>query len=240
MPASHKDIEPHSKIGGLLKESVFGFNDGVVSTFAVIAGLTGGAIENKTVLLAALATLIAGAFSMGLGTYLGSKSEKDHYENERKREIDEMENLPEREVQEIRDIYIAKGFSGKLLEEVVAKITSNKKVWLETMMAEELGFAQEPPKPALNGITMSLAFVVGSSIPTIPYFFSNTTFQAISLSNFAGIFVLSLGLSVAGLLLAGGLKTYFTGRKIIFSSLETLAVGALAAAGAYVIGILIA
>ena len=177
--------EKHLRVGGVLKEAVFGFNDGVVSTFAIIAGMTGGGAEQKTILLAALATLVAGAFSMGLGTYLGSKSEKDHYESELKREKYEMKYLPEVEEQEIRDIFSAKGFKGELLEKIVAQITSNPKLWLQTMMVEELGFAESPPSPALNGITMSGAVIVGSLFPTLPYFFHDHR-----------IFYISLGLGI--------------------------------------------
>lgn len=220
--------ESHSKIGGLLKEAVFGFNDGLVSTFAVIAGLTGGLVENKTVLLAALATLIAGAFSMGLGTYIGSKAELDLYESERKREIYEMKHMPEVERQEIRDIYRAKGFEGELLEKIVAKITGNPELWLKTMMIEELGFAEKPPKPGFNGIIMSIAFIFGALIPTFPYFFSSTV-----------IFIWSLSLSIVGLLAAGGFKTRFTKKNFILSALESLIVGALAAGGSFGVGVLL-
>lgn len=229
--------EKHIKVGGVLKEAVFGFNDGVVSTFAVIAGMTGGTAEQKLILLAALATLVAGAFSMGLGTYLGSKSEKDHYEKELAREKYEMKYLPEIEKQEIREIFAGKGFKDDLLEKIVAHIANNPKVWLETMMMEELGFAQSPPKPALNGITMSAAFIAGSLFPTLPYFiYNNQIFEPFGLPM---IFVISLGLSIIGLLLAGGLKTYFTGRNVFLSAVETLLVGAVAAGGTYAVGMLL-
>ncbi|MFA6521029.1 MAG: VIT1/CCC1 transporter family protein [Candidatus Gracilibacteria bacterium] len=231
---AHK--EKHSSIGGSLKEAVFGFNDGVVSTFAVIAGLTGGLVEQKTVLLGALATLIAGAFSMGLGTYLGSKSEKDLYEKERKREIYEMKYMPEIETQEVREIFEAKGFKGELLEKAVAKITSNREVWLQTMMQEELGFAQSPPTPWLDGIVMSIAFTRGSVMPTLPYFFRSG--GAAKWLNMPTGFWISLGLSIIGLLFVGAFKTKFTGKNIAISALETLGVGTLAAAGSFAIGLL--
>lgn len=234
-------VETHRKIGGLLKEAVFGFNDGLVSTLAIIAGLTGGLVENKTVLLAALATLIAGAFSMGLGTYLGSKAEKDHYEGERKRELWEMKHMPDVERQEIRDIYAAKGFTGDLLEKVVDKITSNPDVWLKTMMTDELGFAEAPPKPGLNGIIMSISFIIGSFIPTFPYFFpeSHFLFRWNSIAGLPTVFITAIGLSAIGLLVVGGLKTRFTKQNIIVSALETLLVGALAAGGSYGVGVII-
>lgn len=230
-------IEPHTQIGDLLKEAVFGYNDGIVSTFAVIAGLTGGDVGNKTVLLGALATLLAGAFSMGLGTYLGSKSEKELYESELARENWEIDHMPEMEVQEIRDIYSAKGFSGQLLEDVVKQITSNREVWLKTMMSEELGFAAEPPKPGLNGLVMSISFVTGSFISTLPYLIMGDSEKTVW--GFPIHFALSLLFTVCGLLLAGGLKTKFTNKNIIWSALETLMVGALAAAGSYGIGVLL-
>jgi len=234
LPGQHK--EKHSHLGGALKEAVFGFNDGVVSTFAVIAGLTGGLVEQKTVLLGALATLIAGAFSMGLGTYLGSKSEKDLYEKERAREIFEMKHMPEIETQEIREIFEAKGFKGELLEKAVEKITSNREVWLQTMMQEELGFAKSPPTPWLDGIVMSIAFVIGSSMTTLPYFFPPA--GGAKWFNMPISFAISLILSIAGLLVIGAFKTKFTGRNIATSALETLAVGTLASAGSFAIGFL--
>ncbi len=239
--------EAHSGIGGALKEAVFGFNDGVVSTFAIIAGMTGGMADQKIILLAALATLVAGAFSMGLGTFLGSKSEKDLYESERKRELYEMKYMPHIEEEEIRQIYEAKGFKGKLLEDAVKQITSNHDVWLQTMMQEELGFAQKPPTPWLDGVVMSTAFVIGSLLPTLPYFFPNLNLfclvepchaaTAITRFGLPLIFVVSLILSVVGLLVIGAVKTKFTRRNMIISALETLGVGVLAAAGTYVTGL---
>lgn len=232
--------EEHVSVGDLLKETVFGFNDGLVSTFAVIAGLTGGNIENATVLLAALATLFAGGFSMGLGTYLGSKAEKEHYESELKRERYEMEHMPEVERQEIRDIYTAKGFKGKLLEEVVTQITSDPKVWLKTMMTEELGFAEKPPEPGKNGIYMSVAFLIGATIPTFPYLLpDNQTFFTKTVMGMPPLFMISFLLSVAGLLFAGAFKTRFTRQNPFVSAFETLLVGALAAGGSYGIGVLL-
>lgn len=231
----YKHEEEHVMVGGLLKEAVFGFNDGVVSTFAVVAGMTGGLADQKIVLLAALATLIAGAFSMGLGTYLGSKSETDLYHNERQREIYEMEFKPDMERHEIREIYKKRGFKGKLLEDVVNQITNNPKVWLETMMTEELGFAGKPDDPVKNGLTMSVSFVVGSAIPTIPYFLKP---QILS-SNPHFLFYISLVASVIGLLFAGAFKTKFTGKNKIVSAIETLLVGASAATGSFLIGLLL-
>lgn len=232
--------EPHAKnLGGLLKETVFGFNDGVVSTFAVIAGLSGAATEHSTILLAALSTLLAGAFSMGLGTYLGSKSEKDLYETELAREKYEMKHMPDVERQEIVDIYSAKGFKGKLLDDVVNHIVSNDKLWLDTMMREELGFAEKPPNPGLNGIVMSGAFIVGSLIATAPYFFpEGVPFEKGLFGGMSTSFAYSIGAAVNALLIIGGLKTYFTRKNVFMSAFETLLIGVLSAVATYATGLL--
>jgi len=217
-------------VGGYLREIVFGFNDGVISTFAIIAGLYGGTASQSTILLAALATMVAGAFSMGLGTYLGNKSARDLYLSEIQRELKEMEEVPEIERQEIRDIYSTKGFKGELLEKVVDTITSDKKVWLDTMMRDELGFGDEPEHPSKLAASMAIAFIVGSAMATSPYFLEGTPLS---------IFYWSAGASIMSLTLIGWLKTYFTQLNPLLSIAETLGVGIMAAGGAYAVGILI-
>lgn len=144
--------------------------------------------------------------------------------------------MREVEVQEIRDIYMAKGFQGKLLEDVVQQIVSDRKVWLQVMMTEELGFASAPPRPGLNGIVMSVSFVIGSFICTFPYLLPKLSSVEMSF-NFSANFWLSFVLTGVGLLFAGAFKTKFTGKNIFASAFETLVVGALAAGGSYLIGI---
>ena len=153
------------------------------------------------------------------------------------------------ERQEIRDIYTAKGFKGKLLDDVVNQITSDPKIWLEIMMTEELGFAQKPPKPGINGLVMSAAFVCGALIPTMPYILSKSAIICIKepcaaamktqIFSLPVIFFISLILSVIGLFMAGALKTKFTRKNILLSAIETLLIGAAAASGSYGIGVLL-
>lgn len=223
--------EAHSRIGGLLREAVFGFNDGLVSTIALIAGLSGAEIAHKIVLLAGVTEMFAGAFSMGLGIYLGVKSENEVYKSELEREKWEIEHKPEVEREEIREIYRARGFEGELLEKVTEVITSDKRVWLEVMMHEELGFTKEAIQdPVKHGFTMGFAFVVGAFFPLVSYFFPET----------ARTFFVALGISAIALISIGALKTYFTKRPLWKSSLETLVIGALASGASYGIGKLLA
>jgi vacuolar iron transporter family protein len=85
---------------------------------------------------------------MAIGNYLGSKSQKEYMEKERRREEWEIDNLVEQEKQEIRDIYTKKGFKAELLDEIVNVITSRGKVWVDTMMREELGLIENKKQPS--------------------------------------------------------------------------------------------
>ncbi len=223
--------ERHNNIGGLLREAVFGFNDGLVSTIALIAGLSGAVLDHSIVLLASVAEVFAGALSMGLGTYLGNKSERDVYQGELEREKWEIAHMPEIEREEIREIYRRRGFKGELLEKVTDVITSDKKVWIDVMMQDELGFAKRESMyhPVSHAFSMGIAFVVGSLFPLFPYLFQETP----------RTFTFALMISGVALLVAGTVKTYFTRRPIWKSSLETFFIGAAAAAASYGIGVLL-
>ena len=115
--------------------------------------------------------MFAGATSMGLGAYLGSKSEREFYERELKRERREIREMPDEEREEIRLIYRRKGFEGKELEMVVDRITEDKERWLRIMMHEELGLTQSVFVPPLRaGFGVGLSYMVGALFPLAPYF----------------------------------------------------------------------
>ena len=128
----------HKKVN--VREIVFGFNDGSVSTLALLAGVTGGALARGQILVAGFSGVIAGAISMAIGAYISSKSEIEHHQSEIKREEQEIEEIPEVEREEIRQIYMKKAdFAEEELDMIVNRITSDKKIWLDSMMIEELG-----------------------------------------------------------------------------------------------------
>lgn len=147
-----------------IQDFVYGATDGAVTTFAVVAGVIGAALSPSIVLILGFANLFADGFSMAIGNYLGSKSQREFIEKERKKEEWEIDNLVEQEKQEIKDIYMKKGFKAELLDEIVNVITSRRKVWIDTMMREELGlinyiyciqFGWSSP---INSIHISLPF----------------------------------------------------------------------------------
>ena len=130
-----------------IEEFVYGATDGAVTTFAVVAGVVGAALSPSIILILGFANLFADGFSMAVGNYLGAKSQKEFIEKKRRREEWEIDNLVEQEKQEIKDIYTQKGFKAELLNEIVNVITARRKVWIDTMMREELGLIESQKKP---------------------------------------------------------------------------------------------
>ena len=158
--------------GGFLRDVVLGSSDGLVAVLAFVAGVSATLGARRTILLAGLAEMFAGAASMGLGAFLGTKSEREFYDRELDREKREIVEMPHEEREEIRQIYRKKGFSGRELEMVVDRITEDKERWLKVMMHEELGFAKGGRlSPVRSGLAMSLAYIVGAAVPILPYVF---------------------------------------------------------------------
>ena len=223
--------EPTHYNGQRLRDFVFGFSDGMVTTLAIISALSAAAVGNTLIIFAGIANVIADAISMALGGYISSKSQIEVYKNAERKEKMEMEEVPDIEREEIREIYRQKGFSGKLLEDVVKKITSNKKVWLEVMMHDELGLSRDVlnEKPNIVGLTIFAGFVIAGFVPVIPYLFLPVT----------EAFQVAVPLAFISLFVMGSLRSIFTGRSWLKSGLEVLAIGLLATAAAYFVGSLV-
>src|SRR4051795_13166735 len=164
-------IEPHIKESSYIRDLVFGFGDGVNTSLGIVAGVGGAAISADVVILAALVGMFTGAKAMAVQNYLAVKSQREILESEIKREEFEIENLPDKERQEIEEIYKSKGFQGVELKKIVDKITSNKEVWLKTMLTEELGLNLEILGSPLKGaLVMFGSFLLGGILPILPYF----------------------------------------------------------------------
>ncbi|HYF66969.1 MAG TPA: VIT1/CCC1 transporter family protein [Ohtaekwangia sp.] len=213
-----------------LPEMVYGSIDGIVTTFAVVAGAAGANLTINIVLILGMANLFADGLSMSIGSYLAKKAEQDNYKKHQRVEEWEIENLPDVERREIEDIYRSKGFEGKELDMVVHRITSNKKVWLETMMKDELGLTLDVKSPLKAGFSTFLSFVVAGAVPLIAYILTFT--GNISLDPF----VISSMVTALTFILIGYLKTYVTQSPPFKSILETLFLGATAAVVAYLLG----
>ncbi len=215
--------------GNFIRELIFGFNDGLVTILALTAGMASAISNNAIIILAAMIAALGGAVSMALGSYISTKSQSEVYRREMDVEKREIEETPNLERKEIEEIYKKKGFKGKQLKMVVDVITSNKKVWLDTMMKDELGLAELSFKnPIKSGLVMLAAFIIGSMIPVSSYFFLAPSLAVLP----------SITISLAGLFLIGAAKSRITGRSWLKSGIEILVVGAIAAAVGYYIGVI--
>lgn len=219
-----------------LEDFVYGATDGAVTTFAVVAGVIGASLSPAIVLILGFANLFADGFSMAVGNYLATKSQKEYIERERRREEWEIDNLAEQEKQEIRDIYTNKGFKDELLEEIVRIITSRRKVWIDTMMKEELGLIEDKRRPLDTAMTTFVAFNAIGVIPLVPFI---ALFATGSLISAIDAFVYSTVFTAIAFFLIGAIKGRILQKSLIWSGTNTLLIGGAAAAVAFAVGYLL-
>jgi VIT1/CCC1 family predicted Fe2+/Mn2+ transporter len=220
-----------AKQNSYLGDAVLGSIDGCVTTFAVVAGTTGAALPAGVAIILGLANLIADGFSMAASNYQRAKSE--HELLERARAVEEMHvrEVPEGEREEVRQIYAAKGFEGELLEEIVRVITQDRKLWVDTMLTEELGLRLQPPKAVMAAVTTFLGFCVAGMVPLLPYLLPGLT-QSL-------VFPVSAFLAGVTFFAIGLLKGRVLQQPFLKSGLDTLMVGGAAAGLAYLAGVLL-
>jgi VIT1/CCC1 family predicted Fe2+/Mn2+ transporter len=218
------------------EDFVYGSIDGAVTTFAVVAGASGAVLSSSVVLILGFANLFGDGFSMAIGNYLAAKTRKEYIEKERRREEWEIDNLAEQEKQEIRDIYANKGFKDELLEQIVRIITSRRKVWLDTMMKEELGLIEGKRRPVDTAISTFAGFNIIGLIPLIPFVFFFATGSSLSSSD---VFQYSTSFTAISFFLIGIIKGKIVKRSLFKSGSYTLAIGGVAAIVAYLVGYLL-
>ncbi|HSX09151.1 MAG TPA: VIT1/CCC1 transporter family protein [Candidatus Saccharimonadales bacterium] len=155
-----------------LRDIILGGQDGLVNALGIILGVMAASSDVKILIATVLAATIAESFSMGAVAYTSALSQRDYYDSERKKEKDEVDKFPEMEKEEIRRIYEKKGFKGKILEEIVTTITHDKKLWVDTMMAEELKITPVDTKAVLkSSVIVTIATAIGHLIPLVPFLF---------------------------------------------------------------------
>ena len=130
--------EAHQQAGDYLKASIFGGLDGILTSFAIVAGATGGNMPPSAVLILGFSNIFADALSMGVGEFLSSKAHNEWVLSERRREVWELENYPEGEIQEMVDIYVERGMEEQDASKVINTMAKYKDFFVDVMMAEEL------------------------------------------------------------------------------------------------------
>ncbi|KAA2282999.1 hypothetical protein E5N71_06385 [Candidatus Nitrosocosmicus sp. SS] len=204
-----------------MRDVVFGFGDGVNTSLGIVAGIGGATIGVDIVILAAIIGMFTGAKAMAVQNYLAVKSQKEILESEIEREEYEIENKPEDERKEIEQIYKAKGFEGDELKLVVDRITSDKKIWLKTMLTEELGLNLEIiGNPIKGAIVMFVSFLIGGVLPILPYFIVKIGF----INNFVALMI-AISISLASSFIIGAIKGRLAKKSWIKGGLEMSLLG---------------
>lgn len=213
---------------GPLGDFILGGVDGVVTTFAVVAGSAGGRLPATVVIILGLANLVADGFSMAVSNYLATKSRLEQVIRRRADEYWQVENYPEGEREEIRQIFARKGLEGETLEQVVEVVTRDRHVWVDTMMAEELKLSETSARPLRASVATFVAFSICGFVPLIPF--------VLGFGAFGRMFGISAALAAATFLALGIVKGLMLNLSPFRAGLQTLAIGSGAAALAYAAG----
>ncbi len=212
-----------------LSEVILGGQDGLVNVLGVILGVAAASQDTRIVLAGGLAATFAESISMAAVAYTSKLAERDFYFSELAREKREIKEVPELETEEIRQIYRQKGFKGKLLEDIVKVIVSDEKIWLETMMREELDLTKvEEKRPLSAAGIVGFSALLGSLIPLWPFFFLPVQ---------AGIYT-SMVVSAIALFLVGMVKAKLTVGSWGKTGLQMAIIGMVSALAGYGVGLL--
>ncbi len=223
-PGLHE--EGHFESTALVRDVVIGMSDGLTVPFALAAGLSGAVNSSRLVVLAGLAEIAAGSIAMGLGGFLAAQGDAEHYASERLREEREIVERPEDEEEEIHEIFEQYGVERAEGMPVLNALKRQPQAWVDFMMRFELGLEQpQRNRASRSALTIALSYMVGGLVPLAPYMAWNPQ--------------TALGISVAITLLAllvfGGVKGKLTGAGALRSATQTVLIGGLAAAAAYLL-----
>jgi len=220
-------IERHFTAGEVVRDVVIGMSDGLTVPFALAAGISGAVDNSRLVVVAGLAEIAAGSIAMGLGGYLAARSDAEHYESERIREEREVEEVPDEEAREVVKVFTDYGLTREEAAPVVEAMTKKPKQWVDFMMRFELGLEEPEPKRALqSAATIAGSYIAGGFIPLSPYVLIHSSREALVWS--AVVTLLALGVF-------GFIKGRFTGSRPGRSAAQTIVIGGLAAAAAFLI-----
>lgn len=229
----HVHSEPHKQESGqYIGSAVYGGLDGIITTFAVVAGVAGAKLSAGVVLILGFANLIADGISMAVGDYLSTKAEQEYTQAEKKRERWEVDVYPEGEKLEMVEIYQGKGYSKDDARQMVDIISKNKEGWVDIMMKEELEIIEDSSSPLKNAFVTFGSFAIFGFIPLIAFTVAQL-YQALEGSTF----LIASVMTGVTLFILGALKVRITSQNWLRAGAEMLLVGGIAAAAAYAVGV---
>lgn len=216
-----------ARTSGTLRAATFGANDGLVSNLALVMGVAGGQAADQTILLAGLAGLLGGGLSMGIGEWISVTSQRELWEGEVRLDEEHLGALPQDSANELVLLFRAKGLPLDQAEEAAVEIQGDREAAARLLASEKLGFdPQALGSPWTAALSNFSAFVVGASVPVIPY----------ALAGGTGAFVGAIVAAATALFVVGAIISVLTYRPMVRVGLRQLAVGALAAAATFGLG----
>lgn len=215
--------------GNNLRDTILGGQDGLVNVLGSVLGVAAATNSTAIVIIAGVASTLAESISMGAVAYTSSKASHEFYLSQLNLERNSIKKLKKFEIKEIRNLYSKKGFEGKKLDEIVNKITSNKSLWLKTIMEEEIRLTDSFRNPVRSGIIVLLASLIGSLVPLAPFFFLPVK---------TGI-IISFIVSTIALFVLGASKGKITYGNWKKSGFELAIIGIISAVLSYIIGDLV-
>ena len=228
---THRLPDPTSshetRANAVLRPVVFGANDGLVSNLALVMGVAGANAAPAVIVLAGIAGLLAGAFSMGVGEYISVQSQRELLEFQLAFQRHQLQGAPEQERRILRDIYVGRGFEPDEAARFVDRLFEQPEQATRLLIFEEVGLDERSiGSPIQAGIGSFLAFTLGAAVPLIPYLLTtgSTAFVASLVASFAALLCLGFGIS------------RLTHRSALYSSVRQLLLGAVAAAVTYGVG----
>jgi VIT1/CCC1 family predicted Fe2+/Mn2+ transporter len=230
--ASHSHpphTEAHFTSSDAIRDIVIGLSDGLTVPFALAAGLAGAvsSVSNPShlVVTAGLAEIAAGSIAMGLGGYLASRGDTEHFHSERRREEHEVIHRPDDEAAEIYEIFEQYGVDRESATPVLRSLQSNPKAYVDFMMRFELGLEEPAAGRALrSAATIAVSYIAGGAIPLAPYFIAPDVSSALRWS---------VVITLIALAVFGGIKGRLLGSHWLRSAIQTVAIGGVAAAAAF-------
>ena len=230
--AIHAPDAPQGGLGRKLRDIILGGQDGLVNVLGLVLGVAAATAQLKVIMVAALAATFSESIAMAGVAYTSALADRDYYLAEEAKERREIEEVPEVEREEVRQIFREKGLKGELLERVVEEITSDKDVWVDVMMRDELHLT-----PILatgigtRALVTGFATLIGSLIPLIPFLFVPIFGISVTLAT-----VLAVPLCAAVLFGVGAYKAITLVGDWRISGLQMLIIGMVSAGAGYLIG----
>ncbi len=222
------EVQPPGGKSGALRAAIFGVNDGLVSNLSLIFGVAGAGVDNEVVIIAGIAGLLAGAFSMASGEYISVRVQREVYERLIHLEAHEIGTEPEEEREELAELYERKGIPPDVAQTIATELMKDPEIALQTHAREELGLDPDEGlgSPVAAAAASFVAFAVGAFVPLLPFLVSEGGPAVLSSAVLSGIALFAVGATIS----------YLTGKSRLLSGLRMLLFGAAAASITYLVG----